>query len=345
MMRLAITGCGGVGKALINLLDSRRGALAAEGLDIQVNYVLEYYGGIYNKDGIDLSALFEFVQNEKDITKFDGGSKDITIDTVVENGDVDLAVIMTPTNKETGEPGLSYIRKLLQADIHVVTSDKGPVLVAYDELAATAKERGLQLGVGCTTGGALPSVNGGMMDMAGADITSIEGVLNGTTNFILKDMEENDVTYEEALKKAQAAGIAETNPPLDVEGFDTATKLLILTRLHMGIKKSLADMEITGITKLTRDDIAKALSSGRKYRLIGRTSVGEDGSVTMKVAPEMVGPDSPFYGVEGKNKAVRYTSDTLGDLFVMGGASGTTPAAASILRDIVNIHRGYRFIR
>ena len=70
MMRLAITGCGGVGKALINLLDSRRGALAAEGLDIQVNYVLEYYGGIYNKDGIDLSALFEFVQNEKDITKF-----------------------------------------------------------------------------------------------------------------------------------------------------------------------------------------------------------------------------------------------------------------------------------
>ncbi|MFR0902841.1 MAG: hypothetical protein ACLSFO_03915 [Anaerovoracaceae bacterium] len=108
MMRLAITGCGGVGKALINLLDSRRGALAAEGLDIQVNYVLEYYGGIYNKDGIDLSALFEFVQNEKDITKFDGGSKDITIDTVVENGDVDLAVIMTP-NKETGEPG--FIRK------------------------------------------------------------------------------------------------------------------------------------------------------------------------------------------------------------------------------------------
>ena len=229
-MRIAIFGYGGVGKALVRLIEEKREELKGEGLKPEVNYVIEYYGGIYAKEGIELTKLIEFTQSgEKDITRYEGGSKEIDVDTVIENGDVDLAVIMTPTNKETGEPGLGFIRKLLNAGINVVTSDKGPVLLAYEELKELAKEKGVQLGIGCTTGGALPTVNGGMMDMAGAKIKSIEGVLNGTTNFILKDMEERGVSYEEALKKAQEDGIAETNPSLDVEGYDTATKLLILT--------------------------------------------------------------------------------------------------------------------
>jgi len=344
-MKIAVFGYGGVGKALIRLIEEKRQFLAEEGLDISVNYIVEYYGGIYSKDGINLSRLTEFSASEKDITKFEGGASDITVDTVVANKDADLAVIMTPTNKETGEPGLGFIRKLLGAGINVVTSDKGPVLLAYEELKKLAAKNQVQLGIGCTTGGALPTVNGGVMDMAGAQITSIEGVLNGTTNFILKDMEESGCSYQEALRKAQEAGIAETNPTLDVEGFDTATKLLILAKLHMGIEASLDDVQIEGITKLTKEDIAKALEESKKYRLVGRAAVDKDGKAKLTVAPEKVGADNVFYGVEGKNKAVSYTSDTLGDLFIMGGASGTTPAAASILRDIVNIHRGYKFVR
>jgi homoserine dehydrogenase len=345
-MRIAIFGYGGVGKALVRLIEEKREELKGEGLKPEVNYVIEYYGGIYAKEGIELAKLIEFTQSgEKDITRYEGGSKEIDVDTVIENGDVDLAVIMTPTNKETGEPGLGFIRKLLGAGINVVTSDKGPVLLAYEELKELAKEKGVQLGIGCTTGGALPTVNGGMMDMAGAKIKSIEGVLNGTTNFILKDMEERGVSYEEALKKAQEDGIAETNPSLDVEGYDTATKLLILTKVHMGITKSIEEVEIEGITKVTQEDIRKAKEEGKKYRLVGRTEVGEDGEVKIRVSPEKVGQENIFYSVEGKNKAVRYTSDTLGDLVMIGGASGTTPAAASILRDVINIHRGYKFVR
>lgn len=344
-MKIAVFGYGGVGKALIRLLEDKRRKLEKEGIDVSVTYVVEYYGGIYEKNGIDLSALTDFSATEKDITKFKGGSESITVDTVTDNGDVDLAVIMTPTNKETGEPGLGFIRKLLGAGINVVTSDKGPVLLAYDELRDLAEKNGVQIGVGCTTGGALPTVNGGMMDMAGAEITSIEGVLNGTTNFILKDMEDSGCSYQEALKKARDAGIAETNPSLDVEGFDTATKLLILAKLHMGISASIEDVKIEGITRLTKEDIAEAAKENKKYRLVGRAERSSDGKAIITVAPEKVGSTNVFYGVEGKNKAVRYTSDTLGDLFIMGGASGTTPAAASILRDIVNIHRGYRFVR
>ena len=113
----------------------------------------------------------------------------------------------------------------------------------------------------------------------------------------------------------------------------------------MGISKSIDDIKIEGITALTQEDIKKAAEKGEKYRLIGRSAIGEDGEVNISVAPERVDSSSPFYGVEGKNKAVRYISDVLGDLTIIGGASGTTPAAASIMRDIINIHRGYNFVK
>lgn len=345
-MNLAIIGYGGVGKALVRLLDMKKEVLAKEDrLPIQVSYVIDYYGGIHCSPGIDLAELIAFSEKERDITKFPGGSTELTVCHAAEDPSVDLAVVMTPTNKENGQPGADYVRQLLSAKKHVVISDKGPIMLYYDELAALAAQNGVQLGIGCTTGGALPSINGGIMDMAGAEITSIEGILNGTTNFILKHMEDHGCEYAEALKEAQDCGIAETNPSLDVEGWDTAGKLLILTNVLMGEAKALSDIEVSGITSLTAADIAEAKAEGRKYKLVGKTVRGENGRVSMSVGLEKLSPDQLLYGVEGKNKAVRYYSDTLGELVMIGGASGVIPAAASILRDIVNIYRGYQFIK
>lgn len=343
-MKIGIIGYGGVGKALVRLLDMQKELLAEDGLALEVSYIIDYYGGIYAAEGIDLAALAAFTEREKDITGFAGGSADITVADMVKDTGVDLAVIMTPTNKETGQPGLSYAEELLKAGKHVVISDKGPIMLAYHRLAQLAKEKGVQLGIGCTTGGALPSVNGGVMDLAGSSITSIEGVLNGTTNFILKYMEDNHCEYADALKIAQECGIAETNPTLDVEGWDTAGKLLILTNVLMGENRSLADIRVSGITALTASDIERAKEAGLKYKLVGKT-VRKDGKLQMSVGLERLPAEHLLYSVEGKNKAVRYVSDTLGELAVIGGASGVIPAAASILRDIVNIHRGYQFIR
>lgn len=344
-MKIAIIGYGGVGKAFVRLLKMQEALLAREDLHIQVPYIVDYYGGIYEERGIDLSSLAAFTQQEKDITKFTGGSADISVDQVVSDKSVDLAVIMTPTNKETGQPGADYVRKLLSAGKHVVISDKGPIMLYYDQLYNLAAENGVQLGIGCTTGGALPSVNGGLMDLAGGEITSIEGVLNGTTNFILKFMEERGCEYADALKEAQDQGIAETNPSLDVEGWDTAGKLLILTNVLMKEKKTLDDIQVEGITRLTAAEVARARSEGCKYKLVGKTLREEDGRLSMTVKLEKLPQDHLLYSVEGKNKAVRYCCDTLGELVIIGGASGVIPAAASILRDIVNIHRGYQFVK
>lgn len=344
-MRLALVGYGGVGKAFVELLILKKKHLEKRGLIVSLNYVISSKGGIYNPKGIDLIDLMEFSKYEKDITKYPyGGESNITFSCILDNNDIDLLVEMTPTNKESGEPGMTYIAASLKNKIHVVTANKGPILIGYYKLKEIALKNNVQLGIGCTTGGALPTINAGMIDMAGASILSIEGVLNGTTNFIIDDMELNGVSYEKALYKAQKLGIAEKDPSLDVEGWDTATKLIILTNVLMNKKMTFKDVVIQGITTLTNNDIKNALSENKKYKLIGKT-IRKDGTINMSVKLEKLDKNHPLYNVDGKNKGVRYTTDTLGDLTLIGGASGVNSAAASVLRDIINIHEGYKFIK
>lgn len=342
-MRLAIIGYGGVGRAFVQLINDKKDYLQKEGLQIQVNYIIGRKGGVYNSQGIDLKDFMDFGESEKNITKYpQGGNAEFTFEKILQNRDVDVVIELTPTNIESGEPGMTHIRRALQCGINVVTANKGPILLAYKELKTLAKKNNVQLGIGCTTGGALPSINGGLIDLAGSEILSIEGVLNGTTNFIIDEMESSGVTYIEALKKAQSFGIAETNPTLDVEGWDTAVKLLILTNVLMDEQKSLKDISVEGITQIIPEEVRASLEEGKRYKLIGK-AVKENGNIQMTVKLENIDSTHPLYKVDGKNKGVRYISDVLGDLTIIGGASGVIPAAASILRDIININRGYRF--
>ena len=341
-MRIAIIGYGGVGKALVNLIHDKKYYLLKENIDIKINYIIGSNGGIYNKNGIDLNHIIEFSQVENDISKYPKyGNKDINFTMIINNKDIDYLIEMTPTNIKTGEPGLTHIKIALENRINVVTSNKGPILLDYRNLKLLAIKNNVELGIGCTTGGALPTVDGGTINMAGAEIKSIEGILNGTTNFILKDMEDNSTTYLESLEKAKILGIAETDPSLDVEGWDTASKLLILTNVLMDMDKKLEEVKVEGITDITIQDIKQAKNEDKKYKLIGKT-INENGIISMTVKLEKLNIDNPLYNVDGKNKAVRYTSDTLGDLTLIGGASGLIPAAASILRDIININRKIR---
>jgi homoserine dehydrogenase len=337
-MRIGVIGYGGVGKAFIRLLVDKTSVLKEEGLDIEVIYIMNSKGGIYNPKGIDCAKLLDLSNDGKNIIEDNNENKKITPDFMLQRRNVDLIVELTSTNKETGEPALTYILKALENKIHIVTGNKGPIIQGYRKLEKMAKENGVHLGIGCTCGGALPSVNGGIIEMAGSTIYCIEGVLNGTSNYILKEMEDTGCTYDIALKKAKNLGIAEANPAFDVEGWDTAFKLLILTNVIMKEEKKLSDIKVEGITNLTPDDIKIALKEEKRYKLIGRTSKSGK-ELSMVVRLEKIDKEHPFYNVDGKNKAVRYRSDTLGELTLVGGASGTTAAAASILRDIIYINR------
>jgi homoserine dehydrogenase len=285
-MRVAIIGYGGVGRAFLELINLKKDYLHKEGLKIQVNYIIGRNGGVYNSKGIDIQDFIEFGAKQRDITKYsEGGSSAISFEKMLSNKDVDVVIEATPTNKETGEPGMTHTRKSHENGINVVTANKGPILLAYTELKNIALKNGAQLGIGCTTGGALPSINGGVIDLAGADILSIEGVFNGTTNFIINEMECSGATYQEVLKKAQMLGIAETNPDMDVEGWDTASKLLILTNVLMNEDKQLEDISVEGITNITPEEVKSCLLEGKKYKLVGKTLI-EDRKIHMTVKLE-----------------------------------------------------------
>ena len=200
-MKMGLIGYGSVGKALIELIHEKK-------LPIEVKYILKSDGGILNKDGLNLGEIVD--KNIKDDSHW---IDNLSFSDLIDE-DIDYLVELTSTNIKTGEPALSFIKLALSKGINVVTGNKGPILLEYKNLKSIAEKTGAYLGIGCTVGGALPSISCGKYDAAGANIQSIQGVLNGTTNYILNAMKCENKTYEEALEYGKEIGIVEKDPSL-----------------------------------------------------------------------------------------------------------------------------------
>lgn len=338
-MNIGLIGFGGVGQALIRLLINKELYLRKKyNLKINVKYIIKSNGGIYNSKGINLDEVLGFINNNKNITEHELWSDNLNIDDVIKNNDIDSLVELTSTNIETGEPGLTHIKKALLNNINVITGNKGPILLSYKELRELADKNGVALKVGCTTGGALPSICGGIYDVAGSEIQSIEGILNGTTNYILSKMTNDNITYEEALKDAQECGIAELNPSLDVLGYDTACKIIILSNVLKDTNLKLNDIEIEGIPEVKLEYLRELKRKNKKLKLIGKVE-SLDNIISAYVKLIEIDENHPLYFVDYKNKGVYFKTDILGDISIIGGASGTMNAAASILRDIILVNK------
>lgn len=336
-MDIGLIGFGGVGQAFIRLVYEKNNYLLEKyNLKVNIKYIINSSGGIYDNKGIDLKDLINYLDNDGLLKTYKSWDK-ITIDDILKNKDIETIVELTHTNIINGEPGLTHIEKALSNKINVVTGNKGPILLAHKRLNKIAQENGVSLMVGCTTGGALPSINGGIIELAGSKIKLIEGILNGTTNYILTEMLENNISYEEALKDAQRIGIAEKDPTLDVEGYDTAIKTIILANTILDTNLSLKDIEVEGITTIDKEEMLRVRSSDKKLKLIGIIIRNENNDVTAKVKLCEIHKEHPLYYVDGKNKGITYNTDSLGDISIVGGASGTLNAAASILRDLINM--------
>ena len=319
-MDIGLIGFGGVGQALIKLLIDKESYLLQQyNLKINVKYIIKSNGGIYNASGINLSEILKVIDENINITCHNEWKDNLNINDIIDNNDIDTLVELTSTNIETGEPGLTHIRKSLENNINVVTGNKGPILLDYKKLKVLADNNNVELKVGCTTGGALPSINGGIYDIAGSKIQSIEGVLNGTTNYILSKMANDNVDYKEALLEAQKVGIAESDPSLDVLGYDTASKIIILSNVLMNSDLKLEDLKINGIEEVRLDNIEKAKVRGNKIKLIGKV-YKKDNLVKGYVTPIEIDENHPLYCVDYKNKGIYYKTDTLGDISIIGGA-------------------------
>jgi homoserine dehydrogenase len=242
---------------------------------------------------------------------------------------VSVVIESLPTNLQYGQPALGWILTVLSQGIAVVTVDKGPLVCGYDSLIAAARSGGARLAFQGTAGVWPPAA------VFEHEVVEIEGILNGTTNHILSGMCESGLGFEEALREAQLRGIAEPDPKLDVDGWDAAAKILILSRALMKGRTALCDVARTGIDATTQRLVDKARSTGRVVRLLARARSSPVG-VQLSVAPEIIGPESPFFAVAGTEKAAIF--HTAGrDRFFVPGFSGRGSIARIIMDDVRSV--------
>lgn len=247
-----------------------------------------------------------------------------------------ILVDASPTNPQTGEPGLSLVRHALERGHSAVLASKGPLVVAFAELVALARNKGCRIGMSAAVGTPLPSLELVHLGLRGSVLRGFRGVFSATANRILAKMEEG-ASHQEAMADAERAGILEADPRLDLEGWDTAFKTLILARSFWRPDIPAESMEVQGITGITEADIARNRESGHRLRLIGTARQSSSGEVTIRVEAERLPPTDPFYALGPSEKGAEFESDRMGSLFIRSSQAGPEATAAALAKDILNI--------
>jgi homoserine dehydrogenase len=327
-IRISIIGFGAVGQGVARSLLSKQEYLKKQGYDVRVVAISDSKGSEINTAGIDLEDALDRKKQKGTIAT--GTETALEIISDVEH---DIVVEVTPTNIKNGEPGLGNIRAALKAGIHVVTSNKGPLALRFTELKEAAEDNGLHLRYEATVGGAVPVFNLVHEALAGNSIIGIEGILNGTCNYILTRMEEERMPYELVLKEAQELGIAETDPTYDVEGIDSAIKLVIIANSIFGQNATYGDVDITGITKITPEALELANKNNYVVKLVCEAREGK-----LIVAPRLVPKRHPL-AVGGTLNVASILTDLAGRITISGKGAGSIETASSILSDILYIAR------
>ena len=268
--RLALIGFGNVNQGLAEILRDQRSFLAeAYGVSFTIVGVSDLSkGSIYQPDGFQVSELLEAVQRDGNLDRVAAAQRGWDALTLITNSNAEIVVEASYTDLQTGQPAISYVRGALETGKHVVTSNKGPVALCYAELSELARQKSRQFGVEGTVMSGTPAIHLGHEVLRSAIIRKVEGILNGTTNYILTNMEMG-VSYQDALAEAQKQGYAEADPTGDVEGFDAAGKVVILSQILFDRPIAMGEVERTGISQLTLEDINQAKQAGERWKLIG----------------------------------------------------------------------------
>lgn len=328
-MNLVICGYGNVAFELVKLLRDKKELLKEKyHEDIKVTRIILKDGMLCDHEGINLDKLINLGKGSEAVRKY---GELVEVDM---KGDV--LIDLSPTNIENGEPSNSYILKSIENKMDVVTASKGALVLNYAEIARKAKENNVGLAFSGATAAALPTLDLGLNSLKGTTITEIRGILNGTSNYILSRIFEVNISLQDALKEAQEKGIAEKNYSLDIKGFDTACKILLIVNKVLGKEFSLNDIEIEGIDELDLERIEEAKRQNKIIRLIGEYKI-INGVESLKVLPRVF-EKSDFLGmVNGTNKAIEYITEEMGSIFCAGGASDPQGAAAAVLKDVLNM--------
>ena len=336
--KLAIIGFGGVNRAFVELIDDHAQFLAeSSNLTFEIVAVSDIFlGSVVNRAGIPLRTLRELPVEKGALARFDGGVEGIDNGSLIENCGADILVEATFTNAETGEPAVSYCRTALKSGMHVVTTNKGPIAFHVDELGELAAENGVGIQYEGTVMSGTPVLRLAEMCLPGNRIKGFRGILNGTANYILGEVEKGS-TVQNAIEGAQQLGYAEADPTADIEGFDVMLKVVILANQLLDCKLSTKDVVRKGISALSEQQIRDAVKNGKRWKLIGAANISDSGEVHASVQPVQLDADDILAGISGPTNAVCIDTELLGEVMVSGPGAGKTETAYALLSDIIAI--------
>ncbi len=338
--RLAFLGFGHVGRALARLLLEKRPALQARyGVDFAVTGIATgRHGRPIAPAGLDLETALARAEAGESLSGLGVQPEPPDALGFVENVPADVLFENTPVNYENGEPAVSHIRRALQRGMHVATANKGPVVHAYHDLTALAARHGRRFFFESAVMDGMPIFSLFREALPAADLLAFRGILNSTTNFILTRMETRMESFADAVAQAQAIGIAETDPSGDVDGWDAAIKVAALATVLMGAPLKPQDVARNGIRGITLREVQEAAAHGKRWKLVCEARRTPHG-VEARVAPQLVGPESPLYGVMGTSSIVTFETDVLGALSLREDDPGPHTTAYGLLADFLNAVR------
>ena len=306
-MRIAILGYGTVGKGLVEMIEGNK-----ERRNIEITNIL-----VRNKDKYKSSKYSDKItENIEDVF----------------NTDIDILVELMGGL----HPSYEYIKRALEDKINVVTANKDMLAEYGDKLVKISKDNKVSLRFEASVGGGIPVLKPLTESLEGNDIESVYAILNGTTNFILSKMYDEGLPYEEVLKEAQDLGFAEANPEADVEGYDAARKLSILSTLAYHRRVYWKDFYLEGISNIDMKDIDYAKKMGCKIKLVGQ-SRKNDKTVSGFVRPVLVDNNSLLSKIDNEYNIVVLNGNSVGELSFVGKGAGKEPTGSAVYSDLIDI--------
>lgn len=329
MYKLALVGFGNVGKEFVRLLRSKQARLREDhGIEFLLTGVASRrIGWVANANGLDTAALLagQFPETP-------GWAAPRNVREWLEAADADVLFEASSLNRRTGEPATDHLKAALERGAHAISANKGPIVYAYRELRELAQSKGRKFLFESTVMDGTPIFSMFPHSLPAVELRGFRGILNSTTNVVLTEMEKG-LTLEQAVKRAQEIGVAETDPSDDLDGWDAAVKVAALAIVLMDVPIRLDEIERVGIRTVSPEQVRAAKVSGMRYKLICRAErVGND--VRASVRPEQLPMTDPLALLEGTTSALRFEIDVFG-LSIIEHKPGVIATAYGLLGDFI----------
>ena len=317
-IKIGLIGFGTIGSGVVRILASSRKTIRQRlGAEVEIVKIADL--DITTDRGVEVdSGLLTTDANE-----------------VLEHPEVDVVVELMGGY----EPARTFLLKAVSCGKHVVTANKALLAKHGDELFTAVEDNCVSIGFEAAVGGAIPIIRSIKESFVANEINTVEGIVNGTANYILSKMSDEGCDFDVALKEAQQKGFAEADPTFDIDGIDSAHKIAILARLAFGTPVNFDDITVQGISGITSGDIECAREFGYRIKLLAISKFNGK-SVDIRVHPAMIPQSHPMASVNGVLNAIRVCDGWMGESILVGHGAGALPTGSAVIGDIVEIARG-----